>query len=113
MKPYWARFLDGAENVKLFDKPGIEYNMGPRAEIHRRISRREFLPEAGELRPGHGGTPGADGPGLGASERADPGQAPGSGNAPQPDPEDLRGGPAVCLTDSGSIGACGQLTGVV
>ena len=28
MKPYWARFLDGAEKVKLFDKPGIEYNMG-------------------------------------------------------------------------------------
>lgn len=27
MKPYWARFLDGAEKVKLFDKPGMEYNM--------------------------------------------------------------------------------------
>lgn len=27
MKPYWEKFMDGAERVRLFDKPGVEYNV--------------------------------------------------------------------------------------
>lgn len=50
-------------------------------EVHRELPGGEFLPEAGELRSGHGGTPGAAGNGLGTSECGDPGQAPGAGTA--------------------------------
>lgn len=28
MKPYWKKFIDGAEKVKLYKKPGVEYNLG-------------------------------------------------------------------------------------
>lgn len=28
MQPYWARLLDGAKRIKLYQKPGIGYNMG-------------------------------------------------------------------------------------
>ena len=27
MRPYWQRFLNGAEKVKLYKKPGVEYNL--------------------------------------------------------------------------------------
>lgn len=27
MKPYWARLLDGAARIRLYQKPGVEYNM--------------------------------------------------------------------------------------
>ena len=28
MKPYWKKFINGAGKVKLYKKPGIEYNLG-------------------------------------------------------------------------------------
>lgn len=28
MQPYWERLLDGATKIRLYDKPGAEYNMG-------------------------------------------------------------------------------------
>ena len=62
--------------------------LGPGAEVHRRIPGREFFPEAGELRPGRGGTAGAADSGLGAAERHDPCPAAGAGKAPQQDPAD-------------------------
>lgn len=27
MKPYWARLLDGASRIRLYEKPGSDYNM--------------------------------------------------------------------------------------
>lgn len=48
-------------------------------EVHRELPGGKLLPEAGKLRPGHGGAPGAAGNGLGTSECRDSGQTPGSG----------------------------------
>ena len=42
------------------------------SEVHRELPGGELLPEAGELCPGHGRTPGTAGTGLGASECGDP-----------------------------------------
>jgi len=27
MKPYWAKLLDGAGRIRLYEKPGADYNM--------------------------------------------------------------------------------------
>ena len=42
------------------------------SDVHRELPGGELLPEAGELCPGHGRTPGTAGTGLGASECGDP-----------------------------------------
>jgi len=45
-------------------------------EVHRSVPGGQLQPEAGELRPGHGGTPGAAGPGLEPAPGSDQRQAP-------------------------------------
>ena len=61
------------------NKPEMREAFRQGSEVHRGIPGGKLLPEAGELRPGHGGAPGADGVGLGASECGNPGQTPGAG----------------------------------
>jgi len=45
-------------------------------EVHRGVPGGQLQPEAGELRAGHGGTPGANGPGLGPAPGPNQRQAP-------------------------------------
>lgn len=136
MKPYWENLIEQVGRIRLYVKPGVEYNIrqldtfvfeqagnaisaaveiygasfflrkiqernisenpkyrrlvqqygknkskvrplvGPSDEVHRAIPGGQFLGEAGEPRPGYGGTAGAAGPGLGAAPGSDFGQAP-------------------------------------
>lgn len=63
------------------NKPEMRAAFRQGGEVHRGLPGGELLPEAGELRPGYGGTPGAAGNGLGTPECGDPGQTPGAGAA--------------------------------
>lgn len=54
------------------NKPEMRAAFRQSSKIHTELPGGEFLPEAGELRPGHGGTPGAADPGLGTPECGDP-----------------------------------------
>lgn len=69
------------------NKPKVRAPLGPGDEVHRAIPGGQFLGEAGEPRPGYGGTPGRTGPGLGPAPGADYGQAPGNGDDPGPGEE--------------------------
>lgn len=145
MKPYWENLIEEAGRIRLYVKPGIEYNIGqldtfvfdqaasaisaafevygipycvgkiqdrkskmmdnPKyrklvqqygrkgkskmredvgqgGTVHRAIPRGQFLREAGELYPGHGGTAGTAGTGLGPAPGGDWPEAPATPEHP-------------------------------
>ncbi len=61
--PKYKRLVEEYEQKQSKVCPAV----GSGDEVHRGVPGGQFQPEAGELRPGHGGTPGADGPGLGTA----------------------------------------------
>lgn len=147
MKDYWSDLIEQVGRIRLYVKPGVEYNigqldrfvfeqasnamsaafqiygvpfcvqkiqerkvmenpkykrlveqygkdkskvrapLGPGNEVHRAIPGGQLLGEAGEPRPGYGGTPGRSGSGLEPAPGADHGQAPRDDGDPGPGEE--------------------------
>lgn len=63
-------------------KPEMREAFRSRPTVHRVVPGGQLFGEAGELRPGYGGTPGAAGDGLESAPGGDSGQAPGPKRAP-------------------------------
>jgi len=76
MKKLGPAIEDKKEGDKHEKQPEVCPALGPGGEVHRGVPGGQLQPETGELRLGHGGAPGAAGPGLGAAPGPDQRQAP-------------------------------------